>query len=83
DIYEKDVATRDRSGTAKERLQRWSNEKDININDIDEMQVNNEIHLESFNTFECENESVSSTPSTQVPPAAPSIIDTSSSKGKK
>ncbi|MED6123073.1 hypothetical protein PIB30_045876 [Stylosanthes scabra] len=43
------------------------------------MQVNNEIHLESFNTFEYESESVPPTPSTQDP----SVIDTSSSKGKK
>ncbi|MED6138361.1 hypothetical protein PIB30_073679 [Stylosanthes scabra] len=28
DIYEKDIATGNRNGTAKERLQRWSKEKD-------------------------------------------------------
>ncbi|MED6206629.1 hypothetical protein PIB30_028619 [Stylosanthes scabra] len=83
DIYEKDIATGDRSGTAKERLQRWSKEKDININDIDEMQVNNEIYLESFNIFEYESESVPPTPSTQVPYVNPFVIDTSSSKGEK
>ncbi|MED6191822.1 hypothetical protein PIB30_004033 [Stylosanthes scabra] len=83
DIYEKDIAPENRSETVKEKLQRWSKEKDININDIDEMQVNNEIHLESCNTFEYESESVPATPSTQVPSANSSVTNTSSSKGKK
>ena len=47
---------------------------------IDEMQVNNEIHLENFNPFD--SESVPSTPTTQGPSSSMQS-NTSSAKGKK
>ncbi|MED6126287.1 hypothetical protein PIB30_076911 [Stylosanthes scabra] len=61
EIYDKDMATEVREETAKQNVRRWERENtDISIEDIDELQANNEVHLENFNLFD--NESGPTTP---------------------
>ncbi|MED6194303.1 hypothetical protein PIB30_027281 [Stylosanthes scabra] len=82
EIYDKDMATGARVESAKQKVRRWERENmNISIEDIDELLANNEVHLENFNFFD--NESVSTTPDSQVPPSVPSVSNTSSTKNKK
>ncbi|XLT40138.1 hypothetical protein HN873_071430, partial [Arachis hypogaea] len=83
EIYDKDIANRMRVETGKQKVRRWEKEDThVNIDDIDEMQVNNEMHLENFNPFEYE--SMPASPTSQAPPSSiPSVSNTSSAKGKK
>ncbi|CAK7332355.1 unnamed protein product [Dovyalis caffra] len=65
EIYEKDRATGDGVESAKEKVQRWEREqREIRIEDIDEIQINNEIHLENFSSFN--NHNSPSTPNNQA-----------------
>ncbi|CAK7349198.1 unnamed protein product [Dovyalis caffra] len=75
EIYEKDRATDDGAESAKEKVQRWEREqREIRIEDIDEMQINNEIHPENFSSFD--NHNSSSTPNNQA--QTTSILDVTS-----
>ncbi|MED6106443.1 hypothetical protein PIB30_004675 [Stylosanthes scabra] len=81
EIYDKDMATGARVETAKQKVRRWERENaDISIEDIDELQANNEVHLENFNLFD--NESGPTTPGSQAPPSSiPSVSNATSTKG--
>ncbi|MED6161027.1 hypothetical protein PIB30_056937 [Stylosanthes scabra] len=83
EIYDKDMATGARVETAKQKVRRWERENaDISIEDIDELQANNEVHLKNFNLFD--NESGPTTPGSQAPPSSiPSVSNTTSTKGKR
>ncbi|MED6174796.1 hypothetical protein PIB30_072359 [Stylosanthes scabra] len=83
EIYDKDMATRARVETAKQKVRRWERENaDISIEDIDELRANNEVHLENFNLFD--NESRPTTPGSQAPPSSiPSVSNATSTKGKR
>ena len=53
EIFEKDRATGSRAESAKEKVRRWQRQEgEFRIDDIDEMQAQNEAHLESFDDFE-------------------------------
>ncbi|XLS85905.1 hypothetical protein HN51_036071 [Arachis hypogaea] len=83
EIYDKDIANGMRVETGKQKVRRWEKEDIyVNIDDIDEMQANNEVHLENFNPFDYESMPASLT--SQTPPSSiPSVSNTSSAKGKK
>ncbi|XLR19114.1 hypothetical protein S83_047026, partial [Arachis hypogaea] len=80
-IYDKDIANGMRVETGKQKVRRWEKEDThVNIDDIDEMQANNEVHLENFNPFDYE--SMPASPTSQAPPSSiPSVSNTSSAKG--
>ena len=79
EIYEKDRAIGDGSESAKEKVQSWENEqREIRIEDIDGMQINNEIHLENFSPFDSHNSP--STPNNQAQTTSMLDVATSSSK---
>ncbi|XLT32816.1 hypothetical protein HN873_064108 [Arachis hypogaea] len=83
EIYDKDIANGIRVETGKQKVRRWEKEDThVNIDDIDEMQANNEVHLENFNPFDYE--SMPASPTSQAPSSSiPSVSNTSSAKGKK
>ena len=81
EIYDKDIATGAQAESAREKVRRWEREnREMSIDEIDEMQANNEIHLESFNPFD--SESVPSMPTTQGPSSSIQS-NTSSAKCRK
>ena len=80
EIYEKVRATSDGAESAKEKVQSWEREqREIRIEDIDEMQINNEIHLENFSLFDSHN--FPSTPNNQV--QTTSMLDVAASSSKE
>ncbi|KAJ7970757.1 Myb/SANT-like domain-containing protein [Quillaja saponaria] len=53
DIFEKDRATGLGATSAKERVKRWEKETmEMSIEDIDQMQTSNEVHLEGIDIFD-------------------------------
>ena len=83
EIFEKDRAAGSKAKSAKEKVRRWQREQgEFRIDDIDEMQAQNEAHIESFDDLETLNfakQGCTQTPSSSSNPS----ITPNQSKGKK
>ena len=84
EIFEKDRATGSKAESAKEKGRRWEREeKELCIDDVDDMQTQNEVHLESFDNFETVNVSQQQHGSTQAPSSSNPSVTVNKPKGKK